>query len=130
MEAAVSYCKSSLSEIDVIFTSVISDNVFCKDTELLTKAVVAKRVLLSPAEGVGAVGDPVNIGLSLGENSLSKVKVEETGDIETVARLGVLSEIVTEPPESELTVTVFWEESSTVIVLTVCVTVAVSLAIR
>tara|TARA_Y100000401_G_scaffold99270_1_gene87434 strand:+ start:976 stop:1239 length:264 start_codon:yes stop_codon:yes gene_type:complete len=87
-------------------------------------------VLLSPAEGVGAVGDPVNIGLSLGENSLSKVKVEETGDIETVARLGVLSEIVTEPPESELTVTVFWEESSTVIVLTVCVTVAVSLAIR
>jgi hypothetical protein len=87
-------------------------------------------VLLSPAEGVGAVGDPVNIGLSLGAKLLSKVKVEETGDIETVTSLGVLSERVTVPPESELTVNVLGDESSTEIVLTVCVTVTVSLAIR
>jgi hypothetical protein len=29
-----------------------------------TQAVVARRVLLSPLEGVGAAGTPVNVGLS------------------------------------------------------------------
>ena len=87
-------------------------------------------MLLSPEGGVGAVGDPEKIGLSLGEKLLSKFKVEDTGDIETVTSLGVLSERVTVPPESELTVNVLGDESSTEIVLTVCVTVTVSFAIR
>tara|TARA_R100001463_G_scaffold75445_1_gene129426 strand:+ start:527 stop:787 length:261 start_codon:yes stop_codon:yes gene_type:complete len=86
--------------------------------------------VLVPVEAVGAVGIPVKLGLSLGANLLSMVKLADKGDTVTAVKLAVLSESVKAPPEVDVTVKELWDGGSTVTELTVCVTVAVSFAIR
>jgi hypothetical protein len=124
------YCKISSLVRDVIATSSISTKLFSWATAALTKAVVANCVVLVPTLAVGAVGVPVKLGLSLTANSLSIVKVATVGDTVTECVFTVVSESVNEPPEVSVTVKELGVGGSTVTELTVCVTVAVSFAIR
>jgi len=118
-----------VSDKDVKVTSSISTKLFSAATAIPTKAVVANCVVLVPALAVGAMGVPVKVGLSLGANSLSIVKLADKGDTLTAVKLAVLSVRDKDPPEVEDTVKELEAGGSTVTVLTVCVTVAVSLAI-
>tara|TARA_R100001510_G_C7646700_1_gene204003 strand:+ start:983 stop:1246 length:264 start_codon:yes stop_codon:yes gene_type:complete len=87
-------------------------------------------VLLVPGEAVGAIGVPVKTGLIFGAKTLSIFKLDDDGVIKTVVELEGLSVKLIELPEVDFSSKLFWEVESTVTVLTVCVTVAVSLAIR
>ena len=111
-------------------TSSISTKLFSIETAAFTKAVVASCVVLVPVLAVGAVGVPVKVGLSLVANSLSIVKVADKGETLTAVKVAVVSESVKDPPEVDLTVKELGVGGSTVTELTVCVTVAVSFAIR
>ena len=92
--------------------------------------MVANCVVLVPTLAVGAVGVPIKLGLSLGAKSLSIVKEATAGVTVTECVFTVVSESVSEPPEVSVTVKELGVGGSTVTELTVCVTVAVSFAIR
>ena len=87
-------------------------------------------MVLVPGDAVGAVGIPVKFGLFKAANSLSMVSVEDKGETLTAVKVPVVSESVKAPPEVSVTVIELWGGCSTVTELTVCVTVAVSFAIR
>ena len=79
---------------------------------------------------MGANGVPVKIGLSFGARSLSILRVAVDGVIVTAVKLPADSVSDKDPPEFEVTLRELAEGGVTVTVLTVCVTVAVSFAIK